>query len=59
MSTSYGIIVLKNGTSGMVHLLSPVCFKGSTTHYHIGWEQTGVIERLTGEEVESFTYCSK
>lgn len=59
MSTSYGIIVLKNGKSGMVHLLKPVCFKGGLVHYSILWENTKITQQLTSESIESFTYCSK
>lgn len=59
MSTSYGIIVLKNGKSGMVHLIKPVCFKGNLTHYSIMWESSNVREELISEHITSFTYCSK
>jgi hypothetical protein len=58
MTTSYGIIVLKTGQSGMVHLLKPVCFKGGLTHYSIAWKDSGKREQLTSENIESFTYCS-
>jgi hypothetical protein len=59
MTTSYGFITLKSGKSGMVHLLSPVSFKGGLIHYHIGWADSQQVERLTDKDIHSFTYCSK
>lgn len=59
MSTNYGIIVLKDGRSGMVHLMKPVTFKGGNIYYSIGWADSKVREDMTGDKVESFTYCSK
>lgn len=59
MSTNYGFIILNNGKRGMVHLLTPVTFKGNSIYYHIGWESDKKVERLTDKEIKSFTYCSK